>query len=355
MKRVAFKVTYNDGGANGGLVGFRGVCSPSNIVENIVNRRMTWCSQKKNPCFQYFLSRFGGRPPTESNCYESTLLARQPMRFSAGYYHHGPKVGEPIPMRGVASGDLAVLTTMPPGAAQEGRIVFGWFRVGGVGKDNSGCFVESDGSMDTVLPDDVARQARFWRYYQNSDGSRKWGTGLFRYLSEQQIRDLLRDVVGLLGDRGERDVVLAALGAELVEQPVRQLPVVDGDHGPRDGYGGGESEAHLELKELVAGAPESIGLPAEAIANIEHPFVSGDQVDVMFELPDGTAAVVEIETILTYPGTHQCVKYRALLEAARGEPIGSGKVQAILVAHQFDAKTKEFASKYGIRLVRLKA
>jgi hypothetical protein len=74
-------------------------------------------------------------------------------------------------------------------------------------------------------------------------------------------------------------------------------------------------------------------------------------VDVKFDLPGGGPAVVEIETINTLPGAHQCVKYRALLEASLGYPLGAGRVRAVLVAHRFDSKTRDFADRYGIELV----
>ena len=71
----------------------------------------------------------------------------------------------------------------------------------------------------------------------------------------------------------------------------------------------------------------------------------------MFDLPNGNAAVVEVETIVPLPGAHQAVKYRALLEVERDEPLGSGNVDVILVAHQFDMETKALARKYQVRLV----
>ena len=118
---------------------------------------------------------------------------------------------------------------------------------------------------------------------------------------------------------------------------------------------GGEGEEHRRLKELVAGEPKLIGLPARSKATVEHSFLSGDRVDVKFDLPNGEAVVVEVETIIPLPGAHQAVKYRALLEVERFEALGSGRVEAILVAHGFDAETRALAMKYGIRLVELKA
>ena len=49
MKGIAFKVTYNDGGANGGLIGYRGVCSNRIIVDNVKNRKVTCCTVVTRP------------------------------------------------------------------------------------------------------------------------------------------------------------------------------------------------------------------------------------------------------------------------------------------------------------------
>lgn len=116
---------------------------------------------------------------------------------------------------------------------------------------------------------------------------------------------------------------------------------------------GGEGRAHKALKKYVAENPQAIGLPKRSEAAIEYPFASGDCVDIKFDLPRGRAAVVEIKTEQPWPGAHQCIKYRALLEAERGDSLNGGTVQAILVAHHIDEETLAFAERYGIRTVAL--
>lgn len=284
-------------------------------------------------------------------CYESELLTRKPFKFWTGIYHSGTRKGEPIPINAerIATGDIALLTTRTPGRAERDRIVFGCYRVGKVGRDDDwGNFIESDGTMDLVLPDDVARQCRYWDYQNpNRDGSARWGSGLFRYLDGDAISRFIDDLAFRLGDAAERDVVVRALGDAVEVKP------------PRGGFGGrggaGEGEEHRRLKALVAAKPRLVGLPAKSEATVEHRFLSGDKVDVKFDLPDGDAAVVEVETLVPLPGAHQAVKYRALLEVERSEPLGSGRVQAILVAHGFDAETRAVGEKYGVKLVQLRA
>lgn len=352
MRGVAFKVTYNDGGAGSGLVGYRGVCSDRMIVSNALGEGAVWCSQKQNPCYMYAKGGFlaGERPRIanrEGPCYEATLLSRRPFRFGAGYWHNGPRKDEPIPISGVSVGDLAFLTTILPDGKQTERFVFALFRVGRLYEDPTwGNVVESDGTMDVTLPDDVARDLIFWDFQPaNRDGSMMWGSGLFRYLEPPTVAALLGEILFHLGDLDERDTILKA-----TEFAVK--PTAMGGH--RGGHPGtGEGAAHRELKDRVAADPTLIGLPAGARATKERAFITDDRVDIWFDLPDGTVAVVEVETYYTLIGTHQAVKYRALAQAERGEPLSGGGVLALLVAHQFDDETTAIGDKYGVRLVTL--
>ena len=351
---LAFKVTYNDDGARGGLIGYRGICSEHIIVRNVEVDSRIWCSDPESQCRQYCDGgRKGPRPKVEDGvCYESELLSRKPFKFWTGIYHSGQRRGEPIPMvvERVAKGDIVLLTTRTPERPERDRIIFGCYRVGKVGIDEWGNFVESDGTMDLALPDDIAEQCRYWDYQRpNRDGRVFWGSGLFRYVDGNTTARFVDDLVFRLGDSAERNTVVRALGDALKIKPPRP-----GTVGSRRN-GGGEGDEHLRLKELVAAKPGLIGLPAGSKATVEYGFLSGDRVDVKFDLPNGDAAVVEVETIIPLPGAHQAVKYRTLLEVERSEALGSGRVEAILVAHVFDAETRELAKKYGIKLVQLRA
>lgn len=345
MKGIALKVTYNDGGADNSLFGFNGTCSNTTIYENVAVRKMTNCSAEGKPCRDFVERGLKGRRPLETYCYERHLFAKKRLKFGCGMYHNGQKAGTAIPVSGINAGDIAFLTTVLPGTRGDERIVFGCFRIAHEPRirDNWGYMIESDGTMDVRIPESVARQMSFWRFYENKDDSTKWASGLFRKLDEDQTVALLGDLLARLGDAPERDKLLTNLGGKIEIRPAGKL-----------GFGGGESDAHRTLKEFVANNPEKVGLPADAQATLEFPYRSGDQVDVKFDLPDGSAAIVEIETIDAWTGAHQCIKYRALLEAERGEALGCGNVEAILVAHFFDRKTLEFAAKYEIRTVELR-
>jgi hypothetical protein len=86
-------------------------------------------------------------------------------------------------------------------------------------------------------------------------------------------------------------------------------------------YGsGGEGENHKRLKEYVYNHPEVVGIKGFKKREMEHILLSGDRLDVFFELNDGQKIAVEIKPS-TSPdadvlrGLYQCVKYKSILDA----------------------------------------
>lgn len=117
-------------------------------------------------------------------------------------------------------------------------------------------------------------------------------------------------------------------------------------------YGhGGEGVEHKRLKEWIAKHPESIGIENVRATEVEHRYLSGDSVDILFELTTNTDVVVEIETTDALPGCHQAIKYRALRCAEKGLPLSSADVEAIIVAWKIPADVVDFCKKYSIRPV----
>lgn len=123
----------------------------------------------------------------------------------------------------------------------------------------------------------------------------------------------------------------------------------------RKKYGaGGEGVEHKRLKEWIANNPMSAGIRNIRATEVEHSFLSGDSVDILFELKTNTDVVVEIETTDPLPGCHQAIKYRALRCAERGLPLSSNEVQAIIVAWEISDHVIEFCKKYNIRHIEKK-
>lgn len=83
---------------------------------------------------------------------------------------------------------------------------------------------------------------------------------------------------------------------------------------------GGEGKYHKELKEYIYNHPERIGIHNIKKKEKERILLSGDRLDVYFELDNGTKIAVEIKPF-TSPdadilrGLFQCVKYKTILDA----------------------------------------
>jgi hypothetical protein len=117
----------------------------------------------------------------------------------------------------------------------------------------------------------------------------------------------------------------------------------------------GESEAHRRLKLFVSKRPTLVGLNPTAIGEIEHPFCTGDRVDVLFNNHGPRRCVVEVELeaadqILV--GIHQAIKYRSLAAAEIRLPIRLPDVAAYVVAYgQPDSACRELARPYDVGLL----
>lgn len=86
-------------------------------------------------------------------------------------------------------------------------------------------------------------------------------------------------------------------------------------------YGsGGEGPAHKKLKEYIYNHPETLGIKNVMKRDIEHILLSGDRLDVYFEMGDGSKVAVEIKPSTSddadvMRGLYQCVKYKAILDS----------------------------------------
>ncbi|MCP4374186.1 MAG: hypothetical protein GY797_39695 [Deltaproteobacteria bacterium] len=114
-------------------------------------------------------------------------------------------------------------------------------------------------------------------------------------------------------------------------------------------YGsGGEGQDHKKLKLWLSQNPHKLGLKNVVDVEIEHKFLSGDAVDIVFTHSKNRYTVVEVETVNPMPGAHQAIKYRALLCAERKLPLNSSKVRAILVAWAIPKNVQDFCKNYSI-------
>jgi hypothetical protein len=350
---VALKVTYNDGGETIDWLGFRDVCSDDIIKYNTLIKKRANCSDSGNPCMKYAIGGFklDQRPVNRSKCYESSLFTD--WRFGAGKYHKGKRKGQPIPVKGVNGGDIAILTTLFPKAKENERKIIGLFKISKVVKDQKmGNGFVADGKMRIELDKQIASGLNFWDFYKNSSNSEKWNTGLFRYMNENEVEDIIDTVYTLVNDDRSRNILL---GMKKTKSPPNKIPTqgnkIIRNVALKRKYGpAGEGPDHRRLKLWVKNNPQFLGL-SNVVSAKEEPsdlFITNDTPDIYFECKNGECAVVEIETNNPWPGAYQALKYKAMLCGKKNENLDSKSVKSYLVAWNIPEDVKDFCTKYGI-------
>ena len=118
----------------------------------------------------------------------------------------------------------------------------------------------------------------------------------------------------------------------------------------------GESEAHKRLKLYIAQHPTLLALSEVAKAELEHKFITGDTVDVLFynHGPLRTVAEVEVagsQNIIV--GIHQAIKYRSLAAAeARIDLFDPYDLKAYVVSYEEGGEeAAEMAHAYNVELI----
>jgi len=122
---------------------------------------------------------------------------------------------------------------------------------------------------------------------------------------------------------------------------------------PKSGGGGsgGEGPAHKALKETIAKSPAKLlGIKGLKLWKVEHPFPTGDRVDVVLRDGLGRFHAVEVEVDCDEneeAGPLQSMKYRALLAYHYGVPVV--EVETWLVARSIHADVADKCERFGIR------
>jgi hypothetical protein len=194
VDHIAFKCTWHDGGTDG----FEGICSEDNMRFNVDHR--VWCSQRENRCYKY-LYEHGDYPGDYqgSPCYEGALFASHrtgpSWEMGFGVYHTGERAGQTIEPKGnLGLGSIGVLTSRRPNVEESERLVIGihYYRHPAYLKGDS-YFIRGDPALSFRIP--PALRVRFWDYYNNQHTAKaKWGAGLYRWMSEDQVYSLLSEL-----------------------------------------------------------------------------------------------------------------------------------------------------------------
>ena len=168
-------------------------------------------------------------------------------------------------MKPAQVGKVALLTTRHPERDTEReRIVFGVYKIEDVSRGNSGeIWIEGIVDHAIRLSESAAFALPYWRFKRKEEGARPaWGSGLFRYLSDQEVTNFLHALSPHLRSAQDRTVfedLLECCGnlePELAaEEPNGEVPASALKHkyGP-----GGEGERHRALKQFIADHPVKV-------------------------------------------------------------------------------------------------
>lgn len=205
---IAFKCNFCDGGKSSERIGFHGVCSDRVIRYNIKEKNHVWCSSPDSPCRQYYdgiitsysdLKDMLGEDNQSYICYESAML--RDWRAFAGITQTGENKGRPMRLKQVQINSLAVLTTRLPYEPEENRFIFAVFLVNDTyeGDTREEGYVSTSSRYKVEMTPNEAQKLKFWNYYScpNAPAVIKFGSGLHRYLSDEQAAQILRDIAVL--------------------------------------------------------------------------------------------------------------------------------------------------------------
>lgn len=216
QKNIAFKCNYCNGGQSSEQVGFNGICSNPVMHNNVRVERRAWCSDPDCDCMRYLEGNINRKDLEKLMkrggfvCYESQML-RNWTAF-AGNVLTGKNKGRPYRLDKVKRYSLCVLTTREPAPTVEGdRYIFAAFLIDETfsGDNREAGYVTTSSEYKIKLSPDEAHSMPFWKYHGNCNEPEKphWGSGLFRYLDDEESAYILRDIAEI--KRGTSDETLA--------------------------------------------------------------------------------------------------------------------------------------------------
>jgi hypothetical protein len=356
MKNIACNLIYNNG-EEGVYVGFKKRCDIQNIIYNVNLGTGRWCSQPACSCKIFYVNGFKGKVD-KYPCNESYLF--EGWEWTPG---NDFKTGKPFRILHSGQGKIAILTTRFANCPEEERKIVGFLKIKELADNYHRVLGIKKQSLRLTL--DEAQELNFWNYHKNTESSTPiWRQGRFRYLEDIQVAAILHDlknviqnetVKSMIGNLIEKDFPDFAIKRPNVIGALNELSVKK-VHLKRKYGKGGESKEHKQLKEFVSKNPDKIGLnSSEVKAFVEHSYISGDLVDILFAPSKGEInTVVEIELDNVEPGIHQAIKYRALRCSQLGLSLSDKSVKATVVAWQFNKYEIDLCVKYGIQYYAIK-
>lgn len=189
---IAFKVTFVDNN-------WSGVCSPDNADFNFKNR--TWCkiqSEFEENCqSDYWKNEDNVSLEKGFPCHD--CIALKELCFYPGHFH-GPKHdNEPKRCLEAKQGKIAVFTSRAPGEPEEERFIFAICEIAefiDVQPEDGQSYEIIAGNFEKSLTFEKGSYPKYWNYYRNPNAPERisWNTGLFRYLNDRIVGELLNDI-----------------------------------------------------------------------------------------------------------------------------------------------------------------
>ncbi|MCU0471475.1 MAG: hypothetical protein MUF58_23115 [Arcicella sp.] len=356
MKNIACNLIYNNGDESI-YVGFKKRCDIQNIIYNVELDSGRWCSQPECSCRKFYDKGFKGKVE-DYPCNESSLFEN--WQWNPGNEF---KTGEPFRIKFTGAGKVAILTTRFANCTEDERKIVGFLKIKALVDNQHQIIGLKKQSLRLTI--DEAQELNFWNYHRNKKSSTPmWRQGRFRYLEDIQVAAILHDLKDVVQNETTQSMINGLLENDFTEYSTIR-PTVIGSLGEESvkkillkrKYGkGGESKEHKQLKEYIAKNPDKIGLNKNEVnALVEHKYISGDLVDILFAPTKGVGnTVVEIELDNVEPGIHQAIKYRALRCSQLGLTLTDKNVKATVVAWQFKQSEKNLCDKYGIDYFEIK-
>ncbi len=180
---IAFKCNWND-------KRYRAPCSRK-VYELNIDQGRAWCNSPDCRCREY---KDNDTVTIQDHpCYES--IALKEMYFGAGWDHTSERK-QPRHIYSVRQGRIAVLTTRPPGAEEEDRLIIGCLYIDTV-QDDPGAETKIYGDKEKSIEVDYDKvKINFWDYYKNAGDEDLilWASGLFRYITDETVLNILKGI-----------------------------------------------------------------------------------------------------------------------------------------------------------------
>ena len=209
---MVFRSQICDGGTEDCSNWFKGPCSCSLRKYHIHDPHQTFCNRGSvcKRCSEGALpeSAIEEAYRGEGLCYESKILLDHVIKAGWDIDKVTGKMIAPRSWR-LKDDHLAILMTVEPGKKQSEAIIYSVFLTSettqadalneGSTKAAPGCFID--------LTIQEARQMQLWKYMPAVEGKdpTKWGSGLFRYVSDGVAARILADIVEIVKKRNDPD------------------------------------------------------------------------------------------------------------------------------------------------------